>query len=398
MNDKSKDMNVLDLLYILAKGWKIIAINLVVITSLAVVISLILPKWYEATATILPPKEQKKGFGFSELLSSLPIPSLRLGEKGSPADIFIGILKSDRVANKIVDKFDLEKVYKVRTREEAIRMLRKNTDIGKTDEGLIRVTVLDRDPKRCADIANAYIAFLDSVNQEISRSTAGERKKFIEKQLAVTRDELKRAQKAMIEFQQEHNAISVPIQAEAVMSLAAQLEIEKLDLQRKLLNLKSSVGPAHPQVRDMEDRIRILEKQMEALRNGRSSGFGSELFMPLKDLPEVALEYARLERDVLVQGTIEEILLQQLAESSIEENNTTSTVQILDRALPPQRKAKPNRRLIVFISAALSLVLGIFAVLGIEYFNSLKESDEENSRKLEKILNEFRWRKETVSS
>ena len=118
-----KAVNLLDVLYVLAKGRKLIIGNLIFMCLVATAISLVMDEEYLAWAQILPPKEQKEGFGFSRMLASLHIPSLRLGEKGSPADIFIAILKSRNVVEQIVEAFDLKEEYGTDSLEDAIQAL-----------------------------------------------------------------------------------------------------------------------------------------------------------------------------------------------------------------------------------------------------------------------------------
>ncbi|MCK4591440.1 MAG: hypothetical protein KAT86_06770, partial [Candidatus Latescibacteria bacterium] len=117
------EVNILDYIHLIARRWKLIIANLLVICSVAAVISLLLPQWYAGTAVILPPKERKDEFGFAGALAELPIPVLRLGEKGSPADVIIGIVKSRSVADSMVKEFDLMRIYKTDRWEEAVHTL-----------------------------------------------------------------------------------------------------------------------------------------------------------------------------------------------------------------------------------------------------------------------------------
>ena len=129
---------------------------------------------------LLPPEEQKQGFGFSDLLSALPIPTLRLGEKGTPADIFIATLKSVQTRRSMINKFNLKERYEAETMTDATEMLAEKTIVDKSEEGTIVVSVFDRDPEMAARIANHYVVVLDSTNREIAQSSASERMKFIQ--------------------------------------------------------------------------------------------------------------------------------------------------------------------------------------------------------------------------
>lgn len=388
---EKRRFDLLDFLYITAREWRVIVGSFVIICSIAAVVSLLLPKWYEATTTMLPPKEQKRGQflgGFSEILAALPMPSLRLGEKGSPSDIFIGILKSDFVAGSIVDRFDLVERYRVRNRERAIRALHRRTEASKTPEGMIKVTVLDRSPETAAEMANAYIALLDSTNQRLASQSAQDKRMFIGQQLVKYDSELRDAQDELQAFQQEQNVISIVDQAQATIKAAAEMQIQTMELELQLWNMERSLGAEHPIVKKMQIQIELREKQLDALRSGDSDGT-ENLFLPLKEIPSVAMAYARLETDVMVKTALKQFLLQQLLETTIEESNRTSTVQIVDVAAPPEMRTKPKRTMIVAIAGVLSLFLSFLYVSVRYYFAALKAEAGEEYRKLTMVLGEL---------
>ncbi len=157
-----RQINILDYLYIVLRARRFILINLIGVSIIAAVISSVLPETYRGEAVILPPVEQRKAFGFSDILASIPVTTLRLGTTGSPSEIYQGILRSSLVRREIVEQFELMDVYQVDTEDEAMEILKNNTEIALTKEGLIRVRVEDRDRERCARIANYYIHLLDS--------------------------------------------------------------------------------------------------------------------------------------------------------------------------------------------------------------------------------------------
>ena len=390
---EKRRFDLLDFLYITAREWRVIVGSFVIICSIAAVVSLLLPKWYEATTTMLPPKEQKRGQflgGFSEILAALPMPSLRLGEKGSPSDIFIGILKSDFVAGSVVDRYDLVKSYRVRNRERAIRALHRLTEARKTPEGMIKVTVLDRSPEIAAKMANAHIALLDSINQTLAIQSAQDKKDFIERQLVKYEIELREAQDSLQSFQQRQNAISITEQAAATIRAAAALQIQAMELNVELERLRRSFGTEHPFVQKMQTQIELRQQQLEGLRSGVSGSDGvANLFLPLNEIPSVAMSYARLEMDVMVKASLKEFLLEQLLQTTIEESNRTSTVQIVDEALPPETKTKPKRTMIVALAGVFSLFLSFIYVSVRYYFAVLKAEGGEDYDKLRRILGEL---------
>ena len=74
MNDsQNTQVDILDLLAALRAGIKLIIIGTLVVCAISGIVSLFLEEEYEGLVQLLPPKEQKKGFGFADLLADLPI-------------------------------------------------------------------------------------------------------------------------------------------------------------------------------------------------------------------------------------------------------------------------------------------------------------------------------------
>ena len=384
--EEKKDVDVLDLLSALYGGKRLIGGGTLAICVLAGALSLMVPEEFEATLQILPPKEQKQGFGFSDLLSALPIPTLRLGEKGTPADIFIATLKSQATRREMVEKFGLLGRYGAETMTDAIEILAEKTTVDKTEDGTILISVLDTDPQTAADMANHYIVILDITNKRISQITASERLEFIRLLLSDEDRKLENKMEELEEFQSAHNAISIADQARAVINAAAEMQTDAMELEiiRQGFML-SGLDAGHDKVKKLEREILLRQEAMTILRDGPEAEgavdlegktlqleIEENLFLPLTDIPGVAQEYAKLEKDVLVQKALLQLLLQQEAEALIEAKNTTSTVQVLDPAVPPELKARPQRILIVFIAGVLSLFASICYTLGSVYVRAIR--------------------------
>jgi len=382
----NKQVDILDLLAALNAGKRLIIGGTLILCVLAGALSFLLPKEYQAQVQLLPPKEQKKGFGFADLLSELPIPALRLGEKGTPADIFVAILKSPTMRRRMVLDFDLMRLYEVEGMEDAIEILEKKTMVGKSEEGTIIIAVLDRDPQRAADMTNHYIVLLDSTNKSLSQTAARERYEFILDLKGSEEVKLEEAMDRLQEFQAEHNAISIQDQAKAVIRAAAEMQMVTMELEitRQGL-LASGFSSTHPQVQKIEQEFMLRQQALAFLRDGMNSEkqdirqritqqlqLEENLFLPLREIPQVAQDYANIEKDVLVQAALLKLLLEQEAESLIEATNTTSTVQVLDPATVPEKKARPRRFLIVFVTGVLSIFAATFYVMGRVYVRTLQ--------------------------
>ena len=383
---EKKEVDILDLFSALNAARGLIVGGTLLVCVLAGALSFLIPKEYEATAQLLPPKEQKQGFGFSDLLSALPIPTLRLGEKGTPADIFIATLKSMHTRRSMVHTFALQERYGVETMTDAVETLAEKTVIDKSEEGTIVISVLDRDPQMAAQMANHYTVILDSTNKAIGQISARERMGFIQVLRIEGEARLDSVMGNLQEFQSEHNAISIEDQARAVIGAAAAMQTDAMELEiMRQGMIASGLDESHDRVKKLEREILLRQDAMTFLRDGLNADsrgmmrgpqtleMEENLFLPLRDIPKVAQDYAILEKDVLVQKALMQLLLQQEAESLIESRNNTATVQVLDPAIPPEIKARPQRVLIVFIAGVLSLFASISYTLGAVYVRNLRQ-------------------------
>ena len=385
--EERKETDILDLLAALYAGKGLVIGGTLAMCVLAGALTFLIPREFESTVQILPPKEQKQGFGFSDLLSALPIPTLRLGEKGTPADIFVATLKSRLTRRVMIEEFNLLQRYEAESMTAAVEMLAEKTVVDKTEDGTILIAVLDQDPQTAADMAMHYTVILDKTNKKIAQITASERLLFVRSLLSDEDEKLEVKMKSLQEFQSEHNAIAIEDQARAVITAAAAMQTDAMELEIVRQGfILSGLDENHDKVKKLKREILLRQEAMTFLREGiEPAGSGDSLkgktlrleieqnlFLPLREIPNVAQEYAKLEKDVLVQKALLQLLLQQEAEALIEAKNTTSTVQILDPAVPAEIKAKPQRLLIVFIVGVLSMFASICYTLGTVYVRSLK--------------------------
>ena len=266
---EKKEVDILDLFSALHAARGLIVGGTLLVCVLAGALSFLIPKEYEATAQLLPPKEQKQGFGFSDLLSALPIPTLRLGEKGTPADIFIATLKSMHTRRSMVHTFSLKERYGVETMTDAVETLAEKTVIDKSEEGTIVISVLDRDPQMAAQMANHYTVILDSTNKAIGQISARERMGFIQVLRIEGEARLDSVMGNLQEFQSEHNAISIEDQARAVIGAAAAMQTDAMELEiMRQGMIASGLDESHDRVKKLEREILLRQDAMTFLRDG----------------------------------------------------------------------------------------------------------------------------------
>nr|MBC8490743.1 hypothetical protein [Bacteroidota bacterium] len=98
-----------------------------------------------------------------------------------------------------------------------------------------------------------------------------------------------------------------------------------------------------------------------------------KLFPVFSEVPELGVQLLRMKRDVEIQNTLFTFLTQQYEEAKIQEARDTPTVQVLDKAIRPEKRAKPKRKLIVLGLFFLSTFVSVIFVFSLESFHNYKK-------------------------
>jgi len=334
------------------------------------VVSLLLPKIYESTATLLPQLESNNGVGLGALFASgaasSAAQSLGISLPGSPAtptDVFTAMLKSRIMADDIIRQFNLMEHYETKTMHDARGSLEGATRIVVTKEKVIKVAVEDKDPQLASDIANFYVANLDRLNQTLSVSKARENRKFIEQRVAETQTTLVKVEDALKEFQTQNRTVAIEAQSKAMIEATAMIQAQIMAQEVQLQVMGSYLSSNNPEIARVQSSINELRKQLQIMETGKSGKErlpGDRLRPAITSVPTLALEYGRLARDLKVQETLYALLISQYEQAKLTEARDTPTVQVLDPAIPAERKSRPKILLNVLIAGILSLFVGIF--------------------------------------
>ncbi len=315
------------------------------VTLLTAAVAFLLPPWYRADASLLPPTEEESGFGLVSLLRGVALPGVKLPTQATLADVFLAILESRRLNEQIVARFDLKKLYGKRYLQDAVKELHRHARFSLSEAGTIEIAVEDRDPQRAARMANAYVELLDRFNREV-RMTKGRRTRlFVEGRLAETRRDLAIAEQKYADYQSTHKAIALTPELSTAVETAARLYAQRAALQVRL-------GVVRSYTRGRTDEELQLVQQL------------SQLDRQLISLPETGVEMARLLREVKTLDQLNILLTAQYEEARITEARDVTTVEPLDIASTPERKWRPKRMMMMMVALLVSLAAGIaFALL-----------------------------------
>lgn len=350
--ETNKKVDLFDYVTILIKWRKFVGISVLVITGLAVIISFLLPNWYKATASILPPKEQDilSPFGAAgSVLKGLTSPK-KLGTLGQNlgAYNYLAILKSRSAMESVIRRFDLIRIYDIsnNSMEKTIKELRDNTSFEIQDEDYITIEAYDKDPQRAADIANSFVEVLNEISIELATREARNNREFIEKNLEKSKAELRRSEDILRSYQEKTRIMVAPDQNSPGISAIAELYGMKVKKEIELSIMKKTLTKDSPLISQLELELKELNRK-------------------LSTFPELGIESFRLLRNVAIQQKIVEYLIPLHEQAKVDEQKNVPVLLVLDKAIPTEQKEKPKRALVVVSAALSSFILAIgWVILG----------------------------------
>lgn len=342
MSEAEKKTDFLDYLSVLVRWRRFIIINVLCVTVLAVIVSFILPRWYRATASVLPPKESDMfgslGAASSVLRGLSGTRALRGLGQNEGAYNYFAVLKSRTAMEAVVRRFNLIDVYDISdtSMEKAVKALTENTSFETSDDDNITIQVLDKEPQRAADMANCFVELLNEISIKLGTQEARSNREFIEKRLETAKKDLRDAEDTLQAYQEKSGMIVALDPASPGVSGIAELYGMKAKKEIELGILKRTVSA---------DNMLSQRTELEL----------AELNKKLSTFPGIGIESLRLYRDLVIQQKIIEFLLPMYEQAKVDEHKDVPVLLVLDKAVTPERKVRPQRILIVFLSGTLSL-------------------------------------------
>lgn len=355
------EISLLDLLVVFAGAWRFLLGFTVASMVIAAIVSLVLPNRYTATTVILPPQQNVSSGAalMAQLGSANPLISLAGGSLGlkNPNDLQVAMLKSRTVEDAMLDRFNLMALYRDKRRSDARKDFEKATDIESgVKDGLIRVSVTDKDPQRAAAMANAYVDEYKKFSATVAVTEASQRRLFFEQQLAQAKDNLANAEEALKATEQKTGLIQLDGQARAVIDSVAQLRAQVAAKEVQIRAMREFATDQNPDLQIAQEELLGLQAQVSRMGAGQDRASG-DLLMPKGSVPEAGLDYVRKLRDVKYNETIFELLAKQYEAAKIDEARQGAVIQVVDRAIEPDKKSFPNRPFIIGGAAMAGFVI-----------------------------------------
>jgi len=396
------EVSVLDLLVVLLQRKRFIMRFVVGAAVLSSVVALLLPVSYEGKILLLPPQQnssigsaflaQLGGLGALGSLSSLAGGGLNLK---NPADMYVSLLTSRTVEDAMIQRFDLMNEYhKKRLTDTRKELERRTTIVAGTKDGLIRLTLEDRDPKRAAELANGYVEEFRRLSATLAITEAARRRLFFEQQVQQAKDKLTEAEEAMTKTQQSTGVLQIDSQARSLIESAAILRAEVVAKQVQIESMRSFATDDNPNLILAKQQLVALQSQLEHLA-GSQQDPGSDINLSKGRVTQSGMEYLRRYRDLKYQETVFELLAKQFEVAKLDEAREGAMIQVVDAAVPPDKKSFPPRTLIVMASTILAFFISVFWVFQREKFARAFELPE-NRQRLRTIKGLWRGKQKTV--
>jgi tyrosine-protein kinase Etk/Wzc len=322
--------------------WRTYAAIVGAATLLAAGIALLLPSWFRAKSTLLPPSEssEQAGFGMlSGMIQSSALNHLGLTTTNTPSDVFAEILKSRLLSEAAINRFGYAKLYRKKGMDRTVKEFQRHLTVSVNAAGILDVAFEDRSAQRAADVTNFLVSELDRFNVDTYKTRGKRLRQFLEGRVSEVQGQLVAAEERLLEYERRNRVVSNtdPEAGKGVADILAQKF--SLETQRAYVSSYSSPGSTE---------LLNIDRQLQALNS------------EIGKLPEVKLEGARLVLDVEVQRKLLVLIQGQYEDARMQETRDTPTVTVLDAATVPELKVRPIRSLIV-LGAAFAALLGCSA-------------------------------------
>jgi uncharacterized protein involved in exopolysaccharide biosynthesis len=396
------EVSLLDVLILLLARKRFILRFVVGSALLATIVVYLLPVRYEAKVTLLPPPQnssvgsslmgQMGGLGALGALGSLASGGLNLK---NPADMYVSLLTSRTIEDAMIVRFGLMNEYSEKRMSDARKEFeRRSTVVAGAKDGLIRITFEDRHAARAAELANGYVDEFRKLSQSLAITEAARRRLFFEKQLQQAKEKLTDAENDMSKIQQSTGVLEIDSQARALIESAAVLRGQVVAKQVEIEGMRSFATDDNPSLVLAKQELGALQTQLAKLA-GSQQDDGSDLNLSKGRVTQAGMEYLRRFRELKYQETVFELLAKEFEVAKLDEAREGAIVQVVDAAVPPDKKSWPPRLLMVLGATVLACLAAVLWVV-LQKKSAGAFALPENRRRLEAMRRYWRQKQDAV--
>ncbi len=345
-----------------------IIIFVILVTAVAVYLSLQMDNWYASTANLVPPK--KEGFsldgasgGISSALKNIGL--TKIGDKSGSGYSYLVILQSRTVKDSIIKKYNLRSEYDLEDAKmtELLEAFEGNLDITYEGEGNYLISIWDKNPERASEMVKDYVAMANRLSERLNREEGRVNTEYLEQRLSKIDESYRQSADSLQKLSQRYNIISPQEQAQAVLKSLSELKAELIKQEvayQMMLNRYGSNDPYTLVQKDLYDQLKAKVSSAE-----NKSGFAGNF--PLKKSAAIGLEYLRLYAEVETYTKVKAFLLPVLEDAKLDIIKNQRNLFVVDEPIPADKKSRPKRSYIVAGALAGSLVLSI--LFSLVYFS-----------------------------
>jgi tyrosine-protein kinase Etk/Wzc len=381
------EVSLLDTVILLLEHKRFIGRFVLCAAVLGTVVAFLLPVRYEGKVVLLPPAQNSSiGSALIGQLGNLgalgSLASLAGGGLGlkNPADMYVSLLTSRTVEDAMIHRFGLMQEYHEKRMADTRKELEhRTTATAGIKDGLIRLTIEDRDPRRAAELANGYVEEFRKLSETLAITEAARRRLFFQQQVEESKNRLTTAEDAMTKTEQTTGVVEIGSQARALIESAAILRAQVAAKQVQIEGMRSFAAEDNPELVLAKQELAALQSQLQRIA-GSDQDPGSDLNLSKGRVTQAGMEYVRRFRDLKYQETVYELLAKEFEIAKLDEAREGSIIQVVDAAVPPDKRSSPHRVLVIIGSTILSVFVAVFWVVLRRRFALASELPENRHR------------------
>lgn len=325
--------------------------------------SFLVPKTYTAvTRTLVPQQNQSTAAAMlNQLSGGLAGFAAGANPLRNPGDLYIEMLKSNSITDALVDRFDLKARYKVELRESARDRLLRNARFTAERSGVMTIEVDDRDPRSAADLANAFVDQLHVLTSTLAVTEASQRRLFFERQLENVKKHLADTEIALRGAMDAGGLVSVDMQSRATIETMEKLRASISAREVQVGAMRAYASRDNPDLLRAESELASMRRELLRLELGPKTPGAPENRSRPTAAGDSGVGNIRLYRELKYNEAMFEIMAKQYEIARLDESKEAPVIQVIDKATPPERKARPRRgawMAAAFMAGFVAAVLG----------------------------------------
>ncbi|HTJ30302.1 MAG TPA: GNVR domain-containing protein [Acidobacteriaceae bacterium] len=356
-------------------------------------IAFLVPKRYESSTSIMPPEQPLSGGAMLSAIAARSgsegagLASLASGLMGgmgvrNNGDLFMELMRSGEVEGRIAQRFELQHLYRKRYMVDTLKKLRRRTAIVEDKKsGVITITVSDTDRGRAQQMARAYVDELNRLLVQVSTSAARRERMFIESRLDNVSLKLNTAENELSQFSSRTSTVDIKEQTHAMVDAGERMQAQWIVAQADLESLRQIYGDQNLRVKAAQEKVGILQRQLSRMGGGETASGQpgaktGEMYPPLRQLPQLGVQWANLTREVRVQEQVYDLLSAEYESARIKEAREVETVSVIDPAGWPEKKSFPPRLLLVALGTVGALAAAALLLLLVKGWRELDDESD----------------------